>query len=37
VVLPSESGDSSAVGRGRAGQPAGPTTPNSIAITTLGR
>jgi hypothetical protein len=32
--LPSERGDSSAVGRGRAGQPAGPTTTNST-ITTL--
>jgi hypothetical protein len=30
-------GDSSAVGRGRAGRPAGPTTTNSTAITTLRR
>jgi hypothetical protein len=28
-----ERGDSSAVGRGRAGRPAGPTTTNSTAIT----
>jgi hypothetical protein len=33
LVLPSERGDSSAVGRGRAG----PTTTNSTAITTLQR
>ena len=37
LVLPSDRGDSSAVGRGRAGQPAGPTTTNSTAITTLRR
>jgi hypothetical protein len=37
--LPSERGDSSAVGRGRAGPagPAGPTMPNSIATTKLRR
>jgi len=33
--LLSELDDSSAVGRGRAGQPAGPTTTNSTAITTF--
>jgi hypothetical protein len=31
--LLSELGDSSAVGRGRAGRPAGPTTTNSTALT----
>ena len=37
--LPSELGNSSAVGRGRgrAGRPAGPTTTNSTAITKLRR
>jgi hypothetical protein len=35
--LPSELGDSSAVGRGRACRPVGPTTTNSTAITTLRR
>ena len=35
--LPLERGDSSAVGRGRAGQPTGPTTTNSTAITTFQR
>ena len=30
-------GDSTTVGRGRAGRPAGPTTTNSIAITNLQR
>ena len=34
--FPSELGDS-AVGRGRAGRPAGPTTTNSTAITMLQR
>jgi hypothetical protein len=33
--LPLELGDSSAVGRGRAGRPAGPTTTNSTATTKL--
>ena len=33
--LPSELDGSSAVGRGRAGRPAGPTTTNSTATTTL--
>jgi hypothetical protein len=33
--LPYERGDSSAVGRGRASRPAGPTTTNSTAITKL--
>ena len=33
--LPSELGDSSAVGRGRADLPASPTTTNSTAITKL--
>jgi hypothetical protein len=33
--LPSELGDSSAVGRGRADRQAGPTTTNSTAITTF--
>jgi hypothetical protein len=33
--LPLERGDSSAVGRGRAGRPVGPTTTNSTAITKL--
>ena len=35
--LPSEIGDSSAVGRGRAGRSAGPTTTNCTAITNLRR
>jgi hypothetical protein len=35
--LPSELGDSSAVGCGRAGRPAGPTTTNSTVITKLRR
>ena len=35
--LPSELGDSSAVGRGRAGRPVGPTTTNSTATTTFQR
>jgi hypothetical protein len=35
--LPLERGDSSAVGRGRAGRPAGPTATNSTAITKLRR
>jgi hypothetical protein len=35
--LPSELRDSSAVGRGRAGRPAGQTTTNSNATTTLQR
>jgi hypothetical protein len=33
--LPSELGNSSAVGRGRADRPTGPTTTNSTAITKL--
>jgi hypothetical protein len=33
--LPLDSGGSSAVGRGRAGRPAGPTTTNSTATTTF--
>jgi hypothetical protein len=33
--LPLERGGSSAIGRGRAGRPAGPTTTNTTAITTL--
>jgi hypothetical protein len=33
--LPPERGDSSAVGRSRAGRPAGPTTTDSTATTTL--
>jgi len=37
LVLPLERGDSSAVGRGRASQPAGPTATNSTAITMLQR
>jgi len=36
-ALPLESGDSSAVGRDRAGRPTGPTTTNSTAITKLRR
>jgi hypothetical protein len=35
--LPLERGGSSAVGRGRVGRPAGPTTTNSTAITKLRR
>jgi hypothetical protein len=35
LVLPLERGGSSAVGRGRAGRPAGPTTANNTATTTL--
>jgi hypothetical protein len=35
--LLSERGGSNGVGRGRAGRPAGPTTTNSTAITTLRR
>jgi hypothetical protein len=35
--LPSEHGDSSAVGRGRTGRPTGPTTTNSTATTKLRR
>ena len=35
--LPLERGGSSAVGRGRAGRPAGPTTTNNTAITTFQR
>ena len=35
--LPLERGGSSAVGRGQAGQPAGPTTTNSTATTTFRR
>jgi len=35
--LPLKRGGSSTVGRGRAGRPAGPTTTNSTAITTLRR
>jgi hypothetical protein len=35
--LPLERGDSSAVGRGRASRPAGPTTTNSTATTTFQR
>jgi hypothetical protein len=35
--LPLERGDSNAVGRGRAGRPACPTTTNSTAITKLRR
>jgi len=37
LVLPLERVGSSAVGRGRASRPAGPTTINSTAITTLQR
>jgi hypothetical protein len=37
LVLPSERGGSSAVGRDRAGRLAGPTTTNSTATTTLQR
>jgi len=35
LVLPLERGDSSAVGRGQACRPPGPTTTNSTATTTL--
>jgi len=35
--LPSERGDSSAVGRGRAGRPVGPNTTNNTAVTKLRR
>jgi hypothetical protein len=35
--LPLERGDNSAVGRGRADRPTGPTTTNSTAITTFKR
>jgi hypothetical protein len=35
--LPSENGGSSAVGRGRAGRPAGPTMNNNTATTKLRR
>jgi hypothetical protein len=37
LILPSERGGSSAVGCGRDGRPAGPTTTNSTAVTTLRR
>jgi hypothetical protein len=37
MVLPLEHGGTSAVGRGRAGQRAGPTTTNSTATITLQR